>query len=89
MGFTTTITTKNQLTLPKPVRDKLGVKKGMKFDIYPTSDGFIGRLKRKSRILDFAGDLQDLDDGKNLREIREETQRLAAIEIVKKNPSSK
>ena len=79
MSFTTTITTKNQLTLPKPVRDKLGVKKGMKFDIYPTSDGFIGRLKRKSRILDFAGDLKD--DGKSLDAIREQTQKLAATEI--------
>lgn len=81
MGFTTTLTTKNQLTLPKPVRDKLGVKKGVRFDIYPTSDGFIGRLKRQSRILNFAGDLKNLDDGKTIKEIREEAQRLAAEEI--------
>lgn len=89
MSFTTTITTKNQMTLPKPVRDRLGVKQGMKFDIYPTPDGFIGRLKRRSRILDFAGDLKDLDDGNNLKEIREKTQKLAAIEINKKISSSK
>lgn len=84
MSFTTTITTKNQLTLPKPVRDKLGVKKGMKFDIYPTSDGFIGRLKRKSRILEFAGDLKDIDNGKDISQIREETQNLAAQKIASK-----
>ena len=87
MNFTTTLTTKNQFTLPKPVRDKLGVKKGVKFDIYPTSDGFIGRIKRKSKILDFAGDLKKLDDGKSIREIREETQRLAAEEINLRNVS--
>lgn len=84
MSFTTTLTTKNQLTLPKPVRDKLGVKKGVKFDIYPTSDGFIGRLKRQSRILDFAGDLSHLDDDRSLQKIREETQKLAAEHINKK-----
>lgn len=89
MSFTTTITTKNQLTLPKPVRDKLGVKKGMKFDIYPTTDGFIGRLKRKSRILDFAGDLLNLDDMKSLKEVRLETQKTAAIELNKRITSSK
>ncbi len=84
MSFTTTLTTKNQLTLPKTVRDRLCVKKGIKFDIYPTPDGFIGRLKRRSRILDFAGDLNHLDNGKGLPEIREETQRLAGVEINKK-----
>lgn len=89
MNFTTTITTKNQLTLPKPVRDRLGVKKGMKFDIYPTSGGFIGRLKRRSRILDFAGDLKDVDNGKGLQEIREETQKLAGLEINRKISSLK
>lgn len=81
MSFTTTLTTKNQLTLPKPVRDKLGVKKGVRFDIYPTSDGFIGRIKRKSKILDFAGDLKDLDNGKSINQIREEAQKLASEEI--------
>lgn len=84
MGFTTTLTTKYQFTLPKPVRDRLGVKKGVKFDIYPTSDGFIGRLKRRSRILDFAGDLKSLDDNTSIEEIREESHRLAAKEINKK-----
>lgn len=84
MSFSTTLTTKNQLTLPKSVREKLGVKRGTKFDIYPTKDGFIGRMRRKSRILDFAGDLAHLDDGRPLSEIRKEAQSLAAKEIVKK-----
>lgn len=84
MSFTTTLTTKNQLTLPKPVRDKLGVKKGVRFDIYPISGGFIGRIKRKSRILNFAGDLKNLDNGKSINQIQEEAQKLAAEEISSK-----
>lgn len=80
MGFTTTLTSKNQLTLPALVRAKLGVKKGVKFDIYPTSDGFIGRIKKKSRILDFAGSLKHLDDGRSWKKIREETDKIMAKE---------
>lgn len=84
MGFTTTLTSKNQFTLPQSVREKLGVKKGVKFDIYPTSDGFIGRIKRKSKILGFAGDLKNLDDGKSISDIRQESQNLATEEINQK-----
>ncbi len=91
MSFTTTLTTKNQLTLPKPVRDKLGIRKGTKIDIFPTLDGgFIGRPKRQSNILEFAGDLADLDDGRLLKEIRDEAERLAVKEwISQKRPYDK
>jgi len=84
MSFTTTLTSKNQFTLPQPVREKLGVKKGVRFDIYPTSDGFIGRIKRKSKILGFAGDLKSLDDRKSISDIRQESQNSAAEEINQK-----
>lgn len=51
MNFTTTLTSKNQFTLPKSVRDKLGMKKGTKIDIFPTLDGgFIGIDLRKNQI---------------------------------------
>lgn len=91
MSFTTTLTTKNQLTLPKSVRDKLGLKKGTKIDIFPTLDGgFIGRPRRQSDILEFAGDLADLDDGRSLKEIRDEAERLAVKEwISQKRPYDK
>lgn len=91
MSFTTTLTTKNQFTLPKPVRDKLGVKKGVKFDIFPTLDGgFIGKPKGKSNILEFAGDLAHLDDGRSLQEIRNEAEKLAVKEwISRKRPYDK
>lgn len=91
MSFTTTLTTKNQFTLPKPVRDKLGLRKGTKIDIFPTLDGgFIGRPKLKSNILEFAGDLAHLDDGRSLKEIRDEAERLTVREwISQKRPYDK
>lgn len=38
--------------------------------------------KRKSNIMKFAGSLAHLDDGRPLKEIREETEKLAAQELV-------
>lgn len=91
MNFTTTLTTKNQFTLPKSVRDKLGLKKGTKIDIFPTLDGgFIGRPRGKSNIFEFAGDLAYLDDGRSLKGIRDEAERLAVKEwISQKRPYDK
>lgn len=91
MSFTTTLTSKNQFTLPKPVRDRLGLRKGTKIDIFPTLDGgFIGRPKLKSNILEFAGDLVHLDDGRSLKEIKDEAERLAVKEwISQKRPYDK
>lgn len=83
MNFTTTLTSKAQVTIPKPVREKLGLKKGTKIDIFPTPDGgFMGRPKRKSNIMKFAGDLAHLDDGRPWKEIREEAEKMAASELV-------
>lgn len=86
MRISTTTTSKGQLTIPKVVRDKLGINTGTKVDIFPTQDGtaFIGKPQRKSRILEFAGDLKHLDKGEPLSEIRKKAQALAAEEIVKK-----
>ena len=84
MSITTTATSKGQLTIPKSVRDKIGLKRGTKVDIYPTKDGFEGKVHRKSRILDYIGDLKHLDRGEPLREIREKAQAAAAREIVAK-----
>ena len=91
MNFTTTLTTKNQLTLPKPVREKLGLKRGTKIDIFPTLDGgFIGRPRDKSNILEFAGDLSHLDNGRPWKEIRAEAEELAVKEWVsQKRPYDK
>ena len=84
MNFTTTLTSKGQITLPKAVRDKLGIKYKEKIDIFPVRNGFVGMPRRKSRILDLIGDLKHLDHGEPLREIREKAQAAAAREIVKR-----
>lgn len=91
MQLTTTLTSKAQITIPKLVREELGLKTGTKIDIFPTLDGaFIGRPKRKSNIMKFAGSLAHLDDGRPLKEIREEAERLAVEEwIAQKRPYDK
>lgn len=84
MRSITTTTSKGQITIPKEVRQKLGLKTGAKIDIYTTDDGFIGKLRRQSKIFEFMGDLQYLDKGESLRLIREKAQASAASEIVRK-----
>lgn len=91
MNLTTVITSKSQITIPKLVREKLGLKKGTKIDIFPMPDGnFVGRPKRKSNIMKFAGDLAHLDDGRPWKEIREDAEKLAVEEwIADKRPYDK
>lgn len=84
MSYSTVTTSKGQLTIPKVVRDKLGLKSGIKVDIYPIKDGFIGKPQRKSHIMNLLGDLKHLDKGEPLSQIREKAQELAAKEIVAK-----
>ena len=61
--YTTTLTSKGQFTVPKPIRDRLAVKKGTKFQIMYTSNGFTARQESKPRILKLAGSLKQYDDG--------------------------
>ena len=91
MNLTTTLTSKAQITIPKIVREELGLKKGTKIDIFPIPDGsFVGRPKRKSNIMKFAGSLAHLDDGRPWKEIREEAEKLAVEEwIAQKRPYDK
>lgn len=91
MNFTTTLTAKNQLTLPKVVIDSLGLKIGTKIDIFPASDGgFSGRPRRKSTILEFGGAFSHLDDGREWNEVREEAEKLSVREwIADKRPYDK
>lgn len=85
MNLTTTLTSKAQITIPKLVREELGLRVGTKIDIFPIPNGsFVGKPKQKSNIMKFAGDLAHLDDGRPLKEVREETERLAAQELVSK-----
>ena len=84
MNFTITTTSKGQVTIPKKIRDKFGLKSGAKIDIYATSEGFIAKPKNKSKILNFAGDMAHLDKGESISDIIEKSHYLGAVEIAKK-----
>jgi AbrB family looped-hinge helix DNA binding protein len=59
---TTTLTAKGQITIPAWMRRALGIRCGTKLEIYPRLDGnFEARAVRPSRIMDFAGELADLE----------------------------
>lgn len=53
------MSTRGQLTIPKEIRKQIGLEAGMKVDIYLSKEGFASRIDRKSRILEFLGDLKD------------------------------
>ncbi len=60
--YYTTLSSKGQITFPEYVVAKLGLKPGAKIDIYPLAkEEFVARVRRRSRILEFAGDLKHLD----------------------------
>lgn len=84
MNFTTTVTSKNQITVPKYVRERTGIRTGIKIDMYPTKNGFVGRIRKYSNIQKFFGDLKHLDDGRPLGEIRMRAQEIETKRIIKK-----
>ncbi len=61
--YITTLTSKGQFTVPKPIRDRLAVQKGAKFEVTYSTNGFIAKTKNKPRILEYAGSLQKYDNG--------------------------
>lgn len=72
MGAFTTITSKGQLTIPKDVRDQLGIEPGTRFFV-TVRDGQVVAMPKNRRLADLAGflgrppagsgaTLQDLDD---------------------------
>ena len=59
---TVTISSRGQITLPLGLRRQLGLKPGDRVDCYPVGRGrFVATIRRPSRIMDFAGDLAELD----------------------------
>ncbi|TSC95503.1 MAG: hypothetical protein CEN88_469 [Candidatus Berkelbacteria bacterium Licking1014_2] len=83
-SFTTTLTSKGQFTVPKPIRQKLAVEPGTKFEVAVISSGFVAKPRVKSNILNLAGILKKYDDGKPTDEIIEKALTLAARDIAKR-----
>lgn len=68
---TTTMTSKGQLTVPKEVRDALGLKPGDKVVLTPTGDGYSARLCKKRPITEMFGLLPTNGVHATLEEIEE------------------
>jgi len=68
------ITSKGQLTLPKPLRDKLGLKTGDNIIIRETSEGYVLEKELdQQRFKKYVGCLdQESDSDKVIEELRDE-----------------
>lgn len=82
--YTTTLTSKGQFTVPKPIRDRLAVKKGTKFEVTYSPNGFTARPESRPRILDYFGSLKQYDDGTPTNIAIEKGKQLRAIELANK-----
>lgn len=59
---TVTMSTRGQLTVPVALRRALGLTAGSVVEVFPLDNQrFVAQVWRPSRILEFAGDLRDLD----------------------------
>lgn len=61
MNPSTTLTSKNQLTLPKQVREELDLKPGDRLVFRKQGDNYVLEARRRRSALDFAGALHDPD----------------------------
>jgi antitoxin PrlF len=65
MGAFTTMTSKGQLTIPKDVREQLGLKPGTRFFV-TVRDGEVVALPKNKKLADLAGILGRPPNGRSL-----------------------
>ena len=65
MGIYSTMTSKGQLTVPKEIRETLGLKEGTKFSLTIENGNVVARPKNRS-IMELAGILGKAPNGKSL-----------------------
>jgi antitoxin PrlF len=65
MGIYSTMTSKGQLTVPKEIRETLGLKEGTKFSVTIENGSVVARPKNRS-IMELAGILGKAPNGKSL-----------------------
>jgi antitoxin PrlF len=65
MGIYATMTSKGQLTVPKEIRETLGLKEGTKFSVTIENGNVVARPKNRS-IMELAGILGKAPNGKSL-----------------------
>ena len=67
----TTLTSKGQVTLPKEVRDRLGLKAGVKLECYVDRDGHVVLVPLTVKLEDLIGILPYSGPPKTIEEINE------------------
>ena len=64
MADATTLTSKGQITIPREIRDRLGLKSGDKLAFTLLSDGTLIVRAKTKRLIDIVGSLTRLDQPK-------------------------
>jgi AbrB family looped-hinge helix DNA binding protein len=67
----TTLTSKGQITLPKEIRKRLGLKAGVKFDCYVDRDGQVVLVPLTVKLKDLIGILPYSGPPRTVEEINE------------------
>jgi AbrB family looped-hinge helix DNA binding protein len=79
----TTLTSKGQITLPKAIREQLGLKAGVKFDCYLDRDGQVVLVPLTVKLEDLVGILRYSGPPKTVEEINQAIVQ-AAVERAKR-----
>ena len=79
----TTLTSKGQITLPKEIREQLGLKAGVKFDCYVDRDGYVVLVPLTVKLEDLIGILPYRGPPKTVEEINQAIVQ-AAVERAKR-----
>jgi antitoxin PrlF len=79
----TTLTSKGQITLPKEIREQLGLKAGVKFDCYVDRDGYVVLVPLTVKLEDLIGILPYSGPPKTVEEINQAIVQ-AAVERAKR-----
>jgi AbrB family looped-hinge helix DNA binding protein len=60
--YIVTVSSQGQITVPAALRRRLGLQIGDRVEVYPVSrEQFVATIRRPPRIMEFAGDLEELD----------------------------
>ncbi len=79
----TTLTSKGQITLPKAIREQLGLAAGAKFDCYVNRDGYVVLVPLTVKLEDLVGILPYAGPPKTVEEINQAIVQ-AAVERAKR-----
>jgi antitoxin PrlF len=76
-----TLTSKGQITLPKEIREQLGLKAGVRFECYVDREGQVVLVPLTAKLEDLIGILPYSGPPKTIEEINEDIEQ-AAVERV-------